>query len=140
MSRKKSIAAHVANSTFRPSVHGPRPGTVLAQPAVKPRKPKLKRDAGRAWDELAALLSDRLRPEDSPQLEQASVWLAKWRSVAVALDRVEPGSLQFARLVSALSTTSKSFDRIARKFGMSCLDRDALNMPAAADDGIKRWA
>jgi hypothetical protein len=140
MSRKKSLAEHVRDGTYRPSVHGPRPEDVPTRPSVMPTKPKsLKGDAGRAWNELAGLLADRLRPEDGPQLEQLAVWLAKWRQTVAALDAFEPGGLAFTRLIAALSTASKSFDRIGKKFGMAPLDRDALKMPAAPNNGARRW-
>lgn len=150
MSRKKSVQEHVLNGTFRPSVHGPRPDARRAVPKVavagvsvglsgRPRPPKLDPISLATWDELVGLLDSRVQPEDGPQLEQAACWLAKWRLIIVALDAAQPGTLAFTRLVSAASTASKSFDRIARKFGLSPLDRDALSLSAGAAGGPKRW-
>lgn len=140
MSRKKPVAQHVADGTYRPSVHGPKPEELPTVPAARPSEPKLDAAARTAWNELVGLVEGRLRPEDGPQLEQCAVWLAKWRLIVASLDKAKPGTLPFTRLVSAASTASKNFDRIAKKFGLAPLDREALNLPAGdTNGGVLRW-
>jgi hypothetical protein len=99
MSRKKSVAAHVRAGTYRADRHGPKPGEAPTIPAVRPKKPKLAKDAAEAWRELAELLADRLRPEDGPQLEQAAFWLATWRGIVAQIGEAEAGTVAFSRLV-----------------------------------------
>lgn len=138
MSRKKTIAAHQENGTYRPSVHGLPPAFASSGPSSAPSKPKLGRAASRCWDELVGLLRDRLKPEDAPQLEQLAVWLCQWRQIVARLDTAEPGTLAYTRLVSALSTASKSFDRIGARYGLTPLDRESLNLPAP-NNGVRTW-
>jgi hypothetical protein len=139
MSRKKSVEQHIADGTYRPSVHGPRPEEVRTAGTGKPKKPKASKEAEAAWAELAKLVGARLQAEDGPQLEQAAVWLAKWRLIVAKLDQADPGTLAFARLVSAASTASKNFDRIARKFGLTPLDRESLSVDTVASHGVRKW-
>lgn len=140
MSRKKSVEAHIENGTYRPSVHGPRPTAGVPLGGTAPKKPRgLSREASRTWDELMTALGKRASGEDAAQLEQAAIWLAKFRLIVAKLDTTEPGTVNFSRLISAASVASKNFDRVARKFGLTPLDRGALSVPAGGGNGAKVW-
>ena len=140
MSRRTTVAAKITNGTYRPGTHGPRPGEAPTIPAASPKKPSsLDASAAKVWAELVALIGERLRPEDGPQLEQCAFWLSTWRSIVADLAEATAGTITFARLVSAAATASKNFDRIARKFGLTPLDRDSLNLPPTDPYGGTRW-
>jgi hypothetical protein len=103
--------------------------------------PGMSKESRAAWAELLKAVGNRAKPEDASQLEQLAVWLAKWRLVIVSLDAAVPGTTEFSRLVSAASTSSQNFDRIAKKFGLAPLDRAALNIPVDGGNtnGAIRW-
>lgn len=139
MSRKKSVRKHLEDGTYRADRHGAAPGEVPPVFPIAPKKPALSTESEAVWAELLAMVGNRVRPEDGPQLEQAAVWLAKWRLIVREMDTATPGTIDFSRLVSAASLASKSFDRIARKFGLTPLDRDSLNLPATDPLGATTW-
>lgn len=140
MSRRKSVATHLENGTYKPGRHGPLPGEVAPLPAVAPAKPKsLDAEAAKVWAELVKLVGDRLRPEDGPQIEQCAFWLSTWRKIVAELADALAGTISYSRLVSAASVASKNFDRIGKKFGLSPLDRDSLNLPPTDPKGGTTW-
>jgi hypothetical protein len=138
VSRKKSAQVHAAEGTFRATRHGKRPVAGPVKLGGKPAKPKLNRDASRAWDELFAMVGPRVVSEDAPQLEQLATFLARWRGLNVALDREDPGTTRYSRLLTACSIASRDFDRIAKRFGLTPADRESMSLPVA-DDGVVRW-
>lgn len=124
---QKSVAKHIENGTYRPSVHGPKVRALLAaQPVTKPRG--LKPNVSRVWDEFAQLLADRLRPEDVPILTLAATWYATWQTSAKTLAKKECGTLPYTRTLTTLSVASQRFEACVKRLGMSPADRELMTL------------
>lgn len=124
---RKPIEKHLLDGTFRADRHGAPPddsGTV--RPPVKPAD--LGDAAGAFWDRVVVLLEGVVRDRDGEQLAELCRWWATLQKVRAALDKAQPGSLRYGRLMNQASTAAATFDRIAKRFGLTPADRAALHV------------
>ncbi len=124
---RKPVVKHVLDGTYRADRHGPLPVDPDAVPApVKPAD--LTGAAGDLWDRIVRLLPGVVRDRDAEQLAEMCRWWARAQRVGAALDKAQPGSLRFGRLTSQAATATGTFDRIAKRFGLTPADRAALTV------------
>ena len=127
---RKPTEKHLLDGTFRKDRHGPVPADLgTAPPPVKPAD--LTGPAGEFWNRVTVLLAGVVRDRDGEQLAELCRWWARVQKVGAALDKSAPGSLVYGRLMNQASTASATFDRIAKRFGMTPADRAAVAAEAA---------
>lgn len=135
MSRpRKPTEKHILDGTFRKDRHGP-PADVLGDDvAAKPpeRPAGLAPTAAVFWDRIIGLLEGVVRERDGPQLHQLCFWWSQWETAELSLQDYEIGTIAHTRIFNAASTASQNFDRIARRFGMTPVDRAAMRAEATA--------
>jgi hypothetical protein len=131
---RKPVENHLRDGTYRADRHGPIPDEEPAGPP--PAKPKdLTGVAEKFWNLVVALVGPTLRAADAPQLVQMCRWWARWKECEQAIDElaegVEPGSMQYTRLLNSAVVCSANFDRVASRFGLTPADRAKLRAEAA---------
>lgn len=133
---RKPIELHVIDGTFRADRHGPAPVDVgEVRPPTKPSD--LGGAAGGFWDRLLAVLAGVVRERDGEQLAELCRWWARIQKVGAALDKSQPGSLRYGRLMNQASTAAATFDRIAKRFGLTPADRASLHVEQAGPTKAK---
>jgi phage terminase small subunit len=85
--------------------------------------------ASECWDHVVGQLGSALFRTDEKQLEQLCRWYSRWKACEVALNNAEAGSVAYSRLIKDAAAASAAFDRIARRFGLTPADRDAVPVP-----------
>ena len=124
---RKPIEKHLLDGTFRSDRHGlPPDDNDAVAPPTKPTD--LDGDAGKFWDRVVALLAGIVRDRDAPQLVELCQWWATTQKVRKSLDKSQPGSLRYGRLMNQASTAAATFDRIAKRFGLTPADRATLHV------------
>lgn len=127
---RKPIEKHVLDGTFRADRHGPAPDDLGAvRPPAKPAD--LGGAAGEFWDRLLAVLTGVVRERDGEQLAELCRWWARIQKFGAALDKAQPGSIGCGRLMAQASTAAATFDRIAKRFGLTPADRASLHVEQA---------
>lgn len=137
MSRRKTAEAHQELGNFRPSVHSPRTAPKSPKLPVKPRG--LEPEVGKLWDQFAALLKDRLRPEDGPTLLLAARWHSVWQTAVEKLAEHEMGTVAHSRTLSTASQASQRFEAAAKRLGMSPADRELMTIGKPGEEGVETW-
>lgn len=128
---RKPVEQRILEGSYKPSRHGPVPADFgIARPPDKPAD--LTEAAGEFWDRVVNLLAGVVRDRDGEQLAELCRWWARIQKLGAALDKARPGSLNCGRLMNQASTASATFDRIAKRFGLTPADRAAI---AAAPAG-----
>lgn len=126
---RKPLEKHLLDGTFRADRHGPPPDDAGAvAPPVKPAD--LAGDASEFWDRIVGVLAGVVRDRDGEQLAELCRWWARIQKVGAALDKAQPGSLLYSRLMTQAGTAAATFDRIAKRFGMTPADRAQLHIEA----------
>ena len=126
---RKPVEKHVLDGTYRPDRHGVKPddsGSVA--PPIKPGD--LKGPAGECWDRVVSVLAGVVRDRDAEQLAELCRWWARVQRVGAALDKEKPGSLEYGRLMTQASSAAATFDRVAKRFGLTPADRAQLHVEA----------
>lgn len=124
---RKPIELHVAEGTFRADRHGIKPDeSEESKPPVKPAD--LDGDAAEFWDRIVGVLVGIVRDRDGEQLAELCRWWSRIQRVGVQLDKAQPGSLRYGRLMNQASTAAATFDRIAKRFGLTPADRASLHV------------
>ncbi len=126
---RKPIEKHVLDGTYRADRHGVKPDdSASVQSPVKPAD--LNGPAGQCWDRVVAVLAGIVRDRDAEQLAELCRWWARIQRVGEVLDKAKPGTLEYGRLMNAASTAAATFDRLAKRFGLTPADRAQLHVEA----------
>jgi phage terminase small subunit len=102
----------------------------VGAPPAKPAD--LTGEAGAFWDRIVGVLAGVVRERDGEQLAELCRWWARIQRTGAALDKAQPGSLRYGRLMNQASTAAATFDRIAKRFGLTPADRAALHAEGSA--------
>lgn len=133
---RKPVETHIANGTYRPDRHGPRPaptgGTTPAAPA------DLTGEARRLWDHLTAKLAGVVREVDQLALGECCRWWAELVRIRAKLASVEPGDKQYHALVVEAGICSDKVDRACSQFGLNPAARAKLHLEMAEVETLEK--
>lgn len=136
---KVPVEQRLLEGTYKPSRHGPIP--TASGPGCVPEKPKsLKGEAARLWKDLLALLKPRLQPSDGLMLASLCRWQARMDALQAKLDEIEPGTVEFGRVIVQAGIATDKVTKLAQLFGLSPTDRAKLGVAnPTSQNGAKVW-
>ena len=127
---RKSIDQHLRDGTYRADRHGPIATDQLESQAPPP--PAMPGEvvglAAEFWRRIVGLLGNLIRDRDAPLLAELCWHWAELQRIKTEIALVTPGTGNYRDLLIANGICTDKFDRIARRFGMTPVDRAKLKV------------